>query len=67
MNVSCRRRVAMVRHVAIQTAHITVSAQRAMRAETVLSTQMTALHVSTVLVRCCHMVGEQEQAPSQVK
>lgn len=49
MNVSCRRRVAMVRHVAIRTAPITVSAQRAMRAETVLSTQMTALHVSTIL------------------
>ena len=67
MNVSCRRRVAMVRHVAIQTAPITVSAQRAMRAETVSSTQMTALHVSTVLVHHCYIVSEQEQAPSHIK
>jgi len=67
MNVSCRRRVAMVQRVAIQTAPITVSAQRAMRAVTVLSTQMTALHVSAFLVHCCYIVSEQEQVPSQIK
>jgi hypothetical protein len=58
MSVLCHRHVAMVQHVAIQMGHITVSVQRAMRAETVLSTQMTALHVSTVLVHCCYIVSE---------
>lgn len=50
MNVSRRRRVAMVQRVAIQMAPITVSAQRAMRAVTVLSTQMTALHFRVRMV-----------------
>ena len=67
MNVSCRRRVAMVRRVAIQMAPIIVSVQRAMRAETALSTQMTALHVSAFLVHHCYIASEQEQAPSQIK
>jgi hypothetical protein len=62
MNVSCLHRVAMVRHVAIQMAHITVSVQRAMRVETVLSTQMTALLVSTILVNSSYSVSEQEEA-----